>query len=95
MLLDYENIKESYITVTEFKLYDDNNSELLTLTFNNNDYISFSNFIFINKYIFYNFEKDTSKLRILIYFRMTKVNVVKIWYKPINTDRFIIKHFGN
>ena len=45
MLLDYENINESYISVTEFKLYDDNNSELLTVTFNNNDYISFSNFV--------------------------------------------------
>ena len=95
MLLDYENIKESPITITEFKLYDDSDKEIYTATYNNGNNISFKNFVFINKYIFYNFEKDTTKLRILIYFRMTKVEVVKIWYEPKNTDRFILKHYGN
>ena len=95
MLLDYENIKEAHITITEFKLYDDNDKETYTASYNNGNNISFKNFVFINKHIFYNFEKDTTKLRILIYFRMTKVEVVKIWYEPKNTDRFILKHYGN
>ena len=94
MLLEYENINESNITVTEFKIFNDNDKEIYTATYNNSNYITFSNFVFINKKIFYNFEEDASKLRILIYFRMTKVEVVKIWYKPKNTDRFIIKHYG-
>ena len=94
MLLDYEDINESHITITELKLYDDDN-EIYTATYNNGDNISFKNFVFINKYIFYNFEKDTTKLRISIFFRMTKVEVVKIWYEPKNTDRFILKHYGN
>ena len=95
MLLDYGNINESHITITEFRLYNDNDEQIYTNTYNNGNHISFNNFVFINKNIFYNFEKDTTKLRILIFFRMTKVEVVKIWYEPKNTDRFILKHYGN
>ena len=95
MLLDYENIKEAHITITEFKLYDDNDKEIYTASYNNGNNISFKNFVFLNKTIFYNFKKDTTKLRILIYFRMIKVEVVKIWYEPKNTDQFILKHYGN
>ena len=94
MLLDYENIKEADLIITEFKLYDDNDKEIYTSTYNNGNNITFKNLVFINKYIFYNFEKDTTKLRILIYFRMTEVEVVKIWYEPKNTDRFILKHYS-
>ena len=50
---------------------------------------------FLNKNIFYNFKKDTKNLNIIIEFRLTDIKVVKIWYKPINTDRMIIKHYGN
>ena len=64
-------------------------------TYNNGDFITYSNIAFINKNIFYNFEKDTKNLKIIIEFRMTEVNVVKIWYIPKNTDRMIIKHYGN
>ena len=39
MLLDYENINEAHITVTEFKLYDDN-EEIYISTYNNGDNIS-------------------------------------------------------
>ena len=95
MLLDYENINESRITITEFKLYNDDNEQLYISTYNNGNYISFSNFVFINKNIFYNFEKDTVNLKIIIEFKLTDVKVVKIWYKPVNTDRFMIKHYGN
>ena len=95
MLLDYENIKEAHIVITEFKLYDDNNEQIYISTYNNGDSISYKNFVFINKHIFYNFEKDTKFFKIIIEFRMTRVEVVKIWYEPKNLDRFIIKHYGN
>ena len=95
MLLDYENIKESHITITELKLYDDDDKEIYTASYNNGGNISFKNFVFINKHIFYNFEKDTKTLKIIIEFRMTKVEVIKIWYIPKNTDRMILKHYGN
>ena len=95
MLLDYENITESNIVITAFKLINDNKEEIYVATYHNRDDILYKNFVFFNKSIFYNFEKDTKKLQILIYFRMTEFNVVKIWYTPVNTDRMIIKHYGN
>ena len=64
-------------------------------TYLNGDDILYKNFVFFNKNILYNFEKDTKKLQILIYFRMTEFNIVKIWYTPVNTDRMIIKHYGD
>ena len=95
MLLDYENINESHIVITEFKLYNDNDERIYIATYNNGDSISYKNFVFINKHIFYNFQKDTKNLKIIIEFRMTRVEVVKIWYEPKNLDRFILKHYGN
>ena len=95
LLLDYENIKEAHIVITEFKLYNDNDEQIYISTYNNGDSISYKNFVFINKHIFYNFDKDTKNLKIVIEFRMTRVEVVKIWYEPKNLDRFIIKHYGN
>ena len=95
MLLDYKNINESHLVFTAFKLIDDDD-ELYVATYHNKDNISYKNFVFISKTIFYNFEKDTKKLKILIYFRKTYTNaIIKIWYRPVNTDRMIIKHFGN
>ena len=95
MLLEYENINEAYLVFTAFKLINDDDDEYIG-TYNNKDNISYKNFVFINETIFYNLEKDTKKLKILIYFRKTNTNtVIKIWYKTINTDRMIIKHFGN
>ena len=96
MLLEYENIDQSNIVITEFRLYnDDDDEQIYTATYNNGNNISFKNFVFINKNIFYNFEKDTTKLRILIFFYMLRSEIVKIWYEPKNLDRFIIKHYGN
>ena len=94
MLLEYEFIRESQITITEFKLYDDN-EQIFISTYNNSNDTSFSNFVYINKNIFYNFKKDTKNLKIIIEFRTTKVEVVNIWYLPKNIDRMIVKHYGN
>ena len=74
----------------------DNNEEIYVGTHLNKDDILYKDFIFLNKSTFYNFEKDTKKLQILIYFRVTEFNaVVKAWYIPVNSDRMIIKHYGN
>ena len=95
MLLDYENINESHLVFTASKLINDDD-EIYISTYHNKDKILYKNFVFISETIFYNFEKDTKKLKILIYFRKADTNaVIKFWYKPINTDRLIIKHFSN
>ena len=58
----------------------------------NSNYISNSNYVFMNNTFFYNLNIN---LKVVISFRMTEVNIVKIWYESINTDRMIIKHYGN
>ena len=95
MLLEYKNIDNSNIIITEFRLYNDDDDQIYTAIYNNGDNISFTNFVFINKNIFYNFEKDVSNLRIEIFFYMLRSEIVNIHYIPKNTDRFILKHYGN
>ena len=49
-------------------------NQLYTATYNNGDSFHHKNFVFINKHIFYNFEKDTIKFtKIVIEFYMTRV----------------------
>ena len=78
--------------ITESKLYDDNANQLYIATYNN---ISYTTFVFINKTIFYNFEKSINNLNIVISFRMVETKIIKLWYQPTNLDRLIVKHFGN
>ena len=71
MLLEYEYINRANIVNMAFKLINDNNEEIFVSIHINGDHILYKNFVFIKKSIFYNFEKDTKKLQILIYFRIT------------------------
>ena len=64
MLLEYEYIDKSHIVIVAFKLINDNNEEIYINTYHNRDNILYKNFVFLNKSIFYNFEK----MRILIHF---------------------------
>ena len=61
ILLEYENINKSHIVIVAFKLINDNNKEIYVNTYHNRDDILYKNFVFLNKSIFYNFEKDTKK----------------------------------
>ena len=61
ILLDYENINKSHIVIAAFKLINDNNEEIYVNTYHNRNDILYKNFVFLNKHIFYNFEKDTKK----------------------------------
>ena len=95
ILLGYTNIDQSNIIITEFRLYDDNNKKLYAAVYENSDYILNKNYAFLNKNIFYNFEKDTTKLRILIFFYWLRSDIFDFWYEPKNSDRFILKHYRN
>ena len=95
MLLEYTNIDNSNVIITEFRLYDDNDDRLYTATYNNGNNITHDNLVFINRNIFYNFEKDISNLRVKIFFYMLRSAIVNITYLPKNLDRFILKHYGN
>ena len=61
ILLEYEYINKSRIVIAAFKLINDNKEEIYVPTYLNGDDILYKNFVFFNKSIFYNFEKDTKE----------------------------------
>ena len=52
MLLDYENITESHIVITAFKLINDNKEEIYVATYHNGDDILYNNFVFLMNLFF-------------------------------------------
>ena len=91
ILLEYEYINKSHIVITAFELINDNKEEIYVSTYHNKDDVLYKNFVFLINLFFI----ISKKLQILIYFRMTENNTVKMWYTPVNTDRMIIKHYGD
>ena len=95
MLLKYDNISNAKYVDTNFIFYDDNNKELHSVSYDNNDYIGITNIdVLLNNTIYYDFDSDTNNLKIVISFSMTRSNL-NIIYKSINTNRLMIKHYGN
>ena len=95
MLLKYENISNAKYVDTNFIFYDDNNKELHSVSYDNNDYIGITNIdILLNNSFYFNFDNDANKLKIAITFSVTRTGL-NITYSSINTNRLIIKHYGN
>ena len=61
---------------------------------NNNEYTYYSNKIFIDENIFYNFNKNIKKIKFVIKFQMLLSRVIKIWYIKIENYRYILKHYS-
>ena len=96
MQLEYENIDDSNIIKTEIRFYNDDNEQIFISAYINGNSITYSNFVFLNEKIFYNFEKDTKNLKIIIEFQIFELEEInKIWYISKNNDRIFIKHYGN
>ena len=98
MFLEYETKDDWDIVETRITLSDNDNNRLQYLKYNNGDFYAYQKFVFFNKNIFYNFEKDTESFKIEILFRCNTnifpLGVDDIWYIPKNTDRCILKHYG-
>ena len=96
MKLEYEDIDDSEIINTGIKLYNDMDEEIFESNYNNKDSISYSNFVFLNKNILYNFIEDTKFVKIIITFEFQQIkSIKKIHYIPTNNDRLYLKHYGN
>ena len=97
MFSEYETTNDWDIVETRIKFFDNDNNQLQYLKYNNGNFLAYQKFAFLNKNIFYNFEKDTESLKIEILFRCNTniypLGVDDIWYIPKNTDRCIIKHY--
>ena len=96
MLLKYDDISNAKYVDTNFILYDmENGQELYSKSYNNEDYIGITNTeIILNNAFNFNFDIDVTKLKIAITFSWTRSNL-DITYKSINSNRLIIKHYGN
>ena len=94
--LKYEDINDSKIINTGIKLYNDRGEEIFESNYNNKDAISYSNFVFLNKNILYNFIEDTKFFKIIIKFEFLQIkSIKKIYYIPTNNDRLYLKHYVN
>ena len=93
--LEYEDISERAYIKTLYELFDENDNSLYIKSVDNNEYSYYSNKIFIDENIFYNFNKNIKKLKFVIKFQMLLSRVIKIWYIKNDNYRLILKHYGN
>ena len=88
--LQYENISERAYVKTLYELFDENDNSLYIKSVSNNEYSYYSNKIFIDETIFYNFTKNIKKIKFVIKFQMLLSRVIKIWYILNDNYRLIL-----
>ena len=94
--LEYEDISERAYVKTFYELFDENDNSLYIKSVSNNDYSYYSNKIFIDENIFYNFTKNIKKLKLVIKFQNISFDrVINIFYIKNNNYRFILKHYSS
>ena len=95
MFLKYDDVSNAKYVTTNFILYDNNGNELYIASYDNSDYIANSNTdILLNNAFYYNFDSDTTNLKTVLSFSKSRSGL-NITYSSINTNRLIIKHYGN
>ena len=92
--LQYESISERSYVKTIYQLLDENDNSLYIKSVDNNTYPYYSNKIFIDENVFYNFIKNIKKIKFVIKFQMLLSRVIKIWYIKNDNYRFILKHYS-
>ena len=92
--LQYENISERAYVKTLYELFNENDNSLYIKSVSNNEYSYYSNKIFIDESIFYNFNKSIKKIKFVIKFQMVLSRVIKIWYIKNDNYRLTIKNYG-
>ena len=92
--LQYENISERAYVKTIYELFDEDDNSLYIRSVNNSDYSYYSNKIFIDESIFYNFNKSVKKIKFVIKFQMILSRVINVWYVKNDNYRLVIKNYG-
>ena len=78
ILLEYQSISNRNYVKAIYEIFDENDNSLHVKSVNDNDYPYYSNKIFIDENIFYNFAKDIKKIKFVIKFQMILSRVIKI-----------------
>ena len=93
--LEYRNINDRNYVKNIYEILDENNNRLYIKTISNNDYSYYSNKIFIDENIFYNFTKNVKKIKILIKFnKIISSKIIYTYYIKNDNYRFILKHYS-
>ena len=94
--LQYDDISERAYVKTLYEILDENNNSLYIKSVDNNDYQYYSNKIFIDENIFYNFNKNIKKIKFVIKFqKLSPTRVVYLYYIKNDNYRFILKHYSS
>ena len=88
--LEYQSISNKNYVKTIYELFDENDNSLYVKSVNNNDYPYYSNKIFIDEDIFYNFNNNVKKIKFVIKFQMMLSRVIKLYYTKNDNYRFIL-----
>ena len=94
ILLEYQSISNRNYVKVIYEILDDDDNSLYVKSVNNNDYPYYSNKIFIDENIFYNFTKNIKKIKFVIKFQMILSRVIKIWHIKNDNYRLVIKNYG-
>ena len=93
--LEYEDISERAYVKTIYQLLDENDNSLYIKSVENNEYSYYSNKIFIDENIFYNFNKHIKKIKFVIKFqKLLSSRVIYLYYIKNDNYRFILKHYS-
>ena len=94
--LEYRDTADRHYVKSIYELFDENNNSLYVKSINNNEYLYFSNKMTIDENIFYNFNNNVKKLKILIKFqKLSSTRIIYLYYIKNNNYRLILKHYGN
>ena len=95
-ILEIDDISNINYVKIGYQIFDEDDNRLYIKSVNLTDYKYFSNKIIIDENIFYNFTKKNRKIKFNIKFQQIICKIIIMYYiKNKNTDRFILKHYGN
>ena len=93
--LQYESISERSYVKTIYQIFDENDNSLYIKSVDNNDYPYYSNKIFIDENILYNFTNNVKKVKFVIKFQKSlSSRVIYVYYMKNENYRFILKHYS-
>ena len=75
------------------ELLDENNNSYIKSNLSNK-YSFYENNVFIIGNIFYNFEDNVKKLKLIMKFNKIENYITKLWYVPTNNHRLVIKNYS-
>ena len=93
--LEYRHINDRNYVKNIYEILDENNNILHIKSVSNNEYSYFSNRVIIDEEIFYTFNKNIKKLKILIKFqKLSASRIIYSYYMKNLNYRFILKHYS-